>query len=48
MSKTQHSERAVKLKPRQMKRQRQQQSLVQQHRPIHYPEPDIPIWKPLG
>ena len=37
------------LKPRALKRMRQQEAM-QEHpkRPLHFPQPEPPVWKPLG
>jgi len=37
------------LKPRALKRMRQQEALVShQRRPLQFPQPEPPVWKPLG
>ncbi len=37
------------LKPRALKRRRQQESmLINARRPLYFPQPDPPVWKPLG
>jgi len=48
MSKT-HPSGADRLKPRALKRQRQWEAMAR-HRPEppRFPEPEPPLWKPLG
>ncbi|WP_313076636.1 hypothetical protein [Melaminivora sp.] len=37
------------LKPRAIKRLRQQEALLSsQRRPLQFPQPEPPLWKPLG
>ena len=37
------------LKPRALKRMRQQEAmLAHPKRPQHFPQPEPPVWKPLG
>ncbi len=48
MSKTHRSGIAL-LKPRQLKRMRQWEALQRPRREaLPFPEPDPPVWKPLG
>ena len=37
------------LKPKALKRMRQQEALQSnQRRPLQFPQPEPPVWKPLG
>lgn len=49
MSKT-HPSGADHLKPRALKRMRQWEAMArpQQPVPLRFPEPEPPLWKPLG
>ena len=49
MSKTHRSAPEGRLKPRALKRLRQWESMAQPRQiPLRYPEPEPPLWKPLG
>lgn len=49
MSKTHRSSSENRLKPRALKRLRQWESMTQPRQiPLRYPEPEPPLWKPLG
>ena len=49
MSKTHRSSSENRLKPRAIKRLRQWESMTQPRQiPLRYPEPEPPLWKPLG
>lgn len=47
MSKTQRNEPEFRIRPRTVKRLRQREAMSQ-YRPLDYPQPEPPIWKPLG
>jgi hypothetical protein len=48
MSKSRYYEEfETKQKPRTLKRQKQREAM-QQYRPVFFPQPDPPAWKPLG
>ena len=48
MSKTQRQDPEPKPRPRRQEKRLQQHLLRPQRRPPMYPEPEAPMWKPLG
>lgn len=49
MSKTQRTDDSNLLKPRALKRRRQWEALLKPARePLVFPQPDPPLWKPMG
>ena len=49
MSKTHRSGSDSHLKPRALKRMRQWESMVRPRQiPLRFPDPEPPLWKPLG